>query len=471
MRCGLCLAMGVAALAACGKGIDHEELAPSGETPLAGTPIEADEQRPGDPDAGYHALVHEGYVGCGIPYSIYSTVFGAAPPAQQLPGREGKNAEMPYVYNVAPGATGVDLVMPNCLTCHATTFQGQIIVGLGDTSTDYTVDQSAQLGLVAALTNDPDEKAEIEKFAERVGTIARFTKPATVGANPAENITAVLIAHRDQKTLAWSADPLLPLPPELVVPVDVPPWWRMSEKHAMFYVAAGRGDHARIMMTASTLCVDEVSTAQAIDAYFPDVAAYIASIEPPKYPGTIDTALAQQGEEVFEKNCSRCHGTYGPDGSYPNLLIALADVGTDAALATGSTHYAEAYVDWYNGSFYGEVSKIEPQEGYVAPPLDGIWITAPYLHNGSVPTLEALLDSQKRPTFFTRSYDSADYDMQALGWPFTPLEAGQDAEVDPQKKRLIYDTTIPGYGNRGHTFGDGLSSADRTALIEYLKTL
>jgi hypothetical protein len=67
----------------------------------------------------------------------------------------------------------------------------------------------------------------------------------------------------------------------------------------------------------------------------------------------------------------------------------------------------------------------------VAPPLDGIWATAPFLHNGSVPTLEELLDSRTRAP-------------------------------DPGR---------PGYSNAGHTFGDPLTAADRRALIEFLKTL
>ena len=65
------------------------------------------------------------------------------------------------------------------------------------------------------------------------------------------------------------------LPPAQVVPVDVPPWWGMAKKTAMFYSAAGRGDHARTMMAASLLCTDSVAEAQAIDAAFVDVRAWI----------------------------------------------------------------------------------------------------------------------------------------------------------------------------------------------------
>ena len=65
---------------------------------------------------------------------------------------------------------------------------------------------------------------------------------AQAGANPGDAIAAALFAHRDRKTLASSQEPLMALPHAAEVPVEVPPWWRMKKKHAMFYTAAGRGD-------------------------------------------------------------------------------------------------------------------------------------------------------------------------------------------------------------------------------------
>lgn len=443
-----------------------------------GTPIPADKQRAGDPQKGYEALVNNGYVSCGVPYTAYSKAFGPASPEMKIPGRNAQNADIPYDYTRFTTMDGIDVVSANCLQCHAGRIKGQLIVGLGDTQGDFTSnDQGGQLDLAQLLLSDPKEKAELTKFAGRVKAISPYIKTSVVGVNPADNLTAVLIAHRDRDTLAWSDEPLLPLPPTIVVPADVPPWWRMAKKNAMFYVAGGRGDHARIEMTASTLCTDSVAEATAIDEYFPDVAAYIASIQPPKFMGPVDQALVATGKSVFESTCSQCHGTYGEGGSYPNLVIDIDLIGTDAALVTGSTQFADVYVQWFNESFYGQLAHIEPQKGYVAPPLDGIWATAPYLHNGSVPTIEALLDSSKRPKYWSRKYnaqgvyDDNDYNDAALGWNFTPLDHGQDAEPDAAKKRHLYDTTMTGYSNAGHLFGDGLSDADRKAVIEYLKTL
>jgi len=130
-------------------------------------------------------------------------------------------------------------------------------------------------------------------------------------------------------------------------------------------------------------------------------------------------------------------------------------------------------IDWYNRSWFSKgehPAKLVPFNGYVAPPLDGIWITAPYFHNGSVPTIEAVLNSKLRPKYWTRDFgqgsssgDSSKYDYEKLGWQFQALPAADN--------KYIYNTTLPGYGNYGHPFGDQLSEQERRAVIEYLKTL
>jgi hypothetical protein len=111
--------------------------------------------------------------------------------------------------------------------------------------------------------------------------------------------------------------------------------------------------------------------------------------------------------------------------------------------------------------------------GYQAPPLDGIWATAPYLHNGSVPTVYHLLNSKSRPRIFTRSFRTGvdDYDPIKLGWKVSTFDVSNGPDLIPFERRRIYDTTRPGQGNGGHTFGDDLSEEERIAVIEYLKTL
>ncbi len=448
------------------------------ETPQESAPIILghEPQRPGDPEKGYRALVNEPYVPCGIPRSAYSQVFGDAPEASRIPGREGKNITLPYNFTSMTTKDGVELVTSNCLTCHAGRIDGKLVVGLGAADGDYTQDAASQkqtFEAVGLFLTDEKERAEWMKWKGRVSVVAPYSVLSTRGPNPADGFTAVLFAHHDPKTLAWSDTPLIEVPPPQDVPVDVPPWWRMKKKSSLFYVGGGRGDHARIMMTASILCTSSVEESQAIDAYFADVRAWIASLEAPKYPYAIDQALADRGKPVFESTCSRCHGSYGPNGSYPNRLVPAKEIGTDPILALGAAQFGPPFVAWFRDSFFGQMARLEPKEGYVAPPLDGIWATAPYLHNGSVPTIAALLDSSIRPTYWTRSFDSskAAYDEKALGWKHINLAKGKEAEKNASRKAAIYDTTKLGYSNAGHTYGDALSAEDRAAVIEYLKTL
>jgi hypothetical protein len=111
--------------------------------------------------------------------------------------------------------------------------------------------------------------------------------------------------------------------------------------------------------------------------------------------------------------------------------------------------------------------------GYLAPPLDGVWATAPYFHNGSVPTIYNVLNSKTRPTMFTRSFktDLDAYDAVKVGWKVQILDRGPDPALPAFERRKVYDTTRQGRGNGGHTFGDDLTEEERRAVMEYLKTL
>ncbi len=101
-----------------------------------------------------------------------------------------------------------------------------------------------------------------------------------------------------------------------------------------------------------------------------------------------------------------------------------------------------------------------PRGPYAARPLYGIWAAAPYLHNGSVPTLyDLLLPPEQRPKKF--ALGGREYDPVKLGFAVTTACSQQDCLVD---------TTQTGNGNGGHLWGTDLSEPDRMALLEYLKT-
>ena len=217
--------------------------------------------------------------------------------------------------------------------------------------------------------------------------------------------------------------------------------------------------------------------AMARQPIFADIQAYLLGLEPPKYPFPIDGTLAVQGGNLFGQHCAKCHGTYGKGGEYPSKVVPLDIIGTDRRLAEGT---APAFADHYLKSWFaqetgpdGQPFALQTIRGYQAPPLDGVWATAPYFHNGSVPTVYHVLNSKARPKIFTRSYRTEEdsYDTQKLGWKISVQGQPLHAKMSALDRRKIYDTTQPGRSNSGHVFGDVLTEEERTAVIEYLKTL
>jgi mono/diheme cytochrome c family protein len=104
-------------------------------------------------------------------------------------------------------------------------------------------------------------------------------------------------------------------------------------------------------------------------------------------------------------------------------------------------------------------STVAAEKNYKARPLNGIWATGPYLHNGSVRTLyQVLLPEAQREASF-----------QVGGREFDPVEVG--FKNAPGVINFTLDTNLPGNSKSGHPFGDALTDPDRWDLVEYLKTL
>jgi hypothetical protein len=351
-----------------------------------------------------------------------------------------------------PGGVKIGLQI-DCMLCHGGSIGGQSYVGLGNT----------QLDLKAVLF-------ELSIADGKRAPFSTFVLNSSRGTNNAGQVAAMLLSLRNPDLTVRS----FPLPLEVNLPeMDTPAWWHLKRKRTMYY--DGRTD-VRSVRTNMQFMLGEKSLAdlKALEPAFRDVQAFLRSIEPPKYPFPIDAAKAARGRVVFEANCAKCHGTYGPDGSYPNKIIPLEKIGTDPARSKG---LSDRLVAHYNSTWLGAEYPVETKRvGYQAPPLDGIWATAPYLHNGSVPTLQTLLDSPSRPSRFTRppSTDFAHYDTCAVGWKFREVSAEELASTarrSPFQAKFIVDTARFGMGSQGHTFGDHLTNAERAEVIEYLKTL
>ena len=452
-------------LTICVTGLGFNSL--TGPGPGDPVPIPPNLQRRGNADSGYQYIITGDYVNSGLPIGFYRVGIGTD--KRNFLRREGVNATMRHDFNMVKAPNGVAIAVPNCLQCHAQAFEDSIIIGLGNSLADFTpirgFDSKFATGVLETYMRANRKKREASRSFIRTGkAIGSGIFTEVRGVNPADRLTALLISHRDKNTLQWS-DTASSTLPQQVIPSDVPAWWLLKKKNAMFYSGFGRGDFGRFLMGAILLTVNDTVHANKVDSHMNDVLAYINSLQPPRYPKPVKQTLADQGRIVFEKSCAKCHGTYGDGWKYPNLLIPQQVIGTDSMLNNSNYQHSDM-ISWFNTSWFSKgdhPAKLVPFNGYIAPPLDGVWITAPYLHNGSVPTIEALLDSKQRPRYWSRDFKKPQYDYERLGWKYA-------THPSPDKNDR-YNTTLPGYGNQGHTFGDKLDDTERRAVIEYLKTI
>jgi hypothetical protein len=186
---------------------------------------------------------------------------------------------------------------------------------------------------------------------------------------------------------------------------------------------------------------------------------YLSAKPAPKYPFPIDQQKAAQGKLLFDKTCAGCHAS-----ERTGTRMALDEVGTNRdRLDTWSKDAAIASNKVVRDMGIERKGLVEETlNGYIVQFLDGIWLRAPYLHNGSVPTLRDLLEPvERRPKIFYAGYDV--YDQVKVGF----VAQGPEAERVGTK----HDVSRKGNGNEGHSFGTSLPEAGKDTLVEYLKTL
>jgi mono/diheme cytochrome c family protein len=196
-------------------------------------------------------------------------------------------------------------------------------------------------------------------------------------------------------------------------------------------------------------------------AYLHQLENWLGDQQPPKYPYPINWKIVSAGQRIYQSKCATCHA-FG--GERTGQVIPVAEVGTDEhRLGMWSQDAANRYNN-YAAQYPWRFSHFVKKDGYVAVPLDGLWLRAPYLHNGSVPTLEDLLEPQKNRTkVFYRGYDV--YDRDRMGF----ISSGPEAE----QFGFQYDTSEAGNSNAGHegeSYGTTLPPDAKRALIEFLKT-
>jgi hypothetical protein len=199
------------------------------------------------------------------------------------------------------------------------------------------------------------------------------------------------------------------------------------------------------------------------------VAQWVQALKPPEYPLPINEQVAARGATVYAQYCTDCHGDHRFRDAYidASTMTRLGHVEPWPSVGT-DRHRLDSYTLTFEQSQYmlypqspERFRHFRKTNGYANQPLDGIWLKAPYLHNGSVPTIRDLLEPPaNRPVTFYRGDDVID--QQKLGFVCTE-------PADHGKPFFVYDTRIAGNGNGGHLWGTQLAPADKDAIVEYMK--
>lgn len=353
----------------------------------------------------------------------------------------------------------------NCAVCHSGTAAGRFIPGLGNKTFDTFEGGRAVLEVLTkrAPKQDPLSRAAYQ-FAHTIGD--------PVIANPTQGlVNDVLVWQRLHPPFRNEKRPS-----HLV---KVPHLWGYSEKvkAGYFHDGLGRGiGWLAAVPLAAGMSVEsvraQVPNLRAIDATF-------RKLEAPEYPFAIEEEKRADGARLFASNCRGCHGAYQRDGAGNHLwaqpkMIPIGVAGTDRARLRFAPGFFAA-VDRHPLGQHLRRNRHPP--GYFAPRLEGIWARFPYLHNGSVPNLAAILTPPKdRPRIFSvaRAGSRARFDPDEVGLSVPRPEsfAGRRLAAAARKgSRTVYDTTRYGQSNEGHPFGTHLTALEKSALIEYLKSL
>ena len=344
----------------------------------------------------------------------------------------------------------------NCLACHGGKVAGRIIPGLPNSHTALQT-LSEDVRTVKIRLGKPLSHLDLGSLQMPLNTTDGTTNSVIFGV--------ALGAFRNPD---MSVDLSRKMPPLMHHDMDAPPYWNVRKKRSL-YADGFSPKTARPLM--QFILLPRVTPAQLTkwEPEFDEILAWIESVEPPKYPFEIRQELADQGQRLFLNNCSRCHGIYGIQAEYDQQTIPIAEIGTDSIRLRSLTPEHRNWMKQGWLSRYGnDPVEIDPA-GYVAPPLDGIWASGPYFHNGSVPTLWHVMHADSRPAVWKRTPDG--YDRDRVGLEVEAFERVPASAATPAQRRRYFDTKLPGKSSVGHLFPEILSEEEKQAVLEYLKTL
>lgn len=412
----------------------------------------------------------------------------------------------------APKSTGLTF---SCATCHSGTFMGKTVMGLTNKrprANEFFVMAKKYVPLIPsgffriATKATQEEKAMFKRTKKNLKYVGSVS-PQVLGLDTSLPHVALSLHKRGDDDIA-SKKPVRRRAPhklESFVSDSKPmPWWNLKYKTRwlsdgsivagnpiltnFLWNELGRGTDLEELEEWMQNNQDRIEKLTA--AAFATRAPHWTDFYP---ASSIDLQMAKRGEQVFNESCKKCHGRYEKRWSYPmaDLQPLKEQLKTERVFYHEKTPVKNVGTDpnrWMaTKTFAGGLNRlriskwmktvVEPQEGYVPPPLEGVFLRYPYMHNNSIPNLCALMmKPSERPKKFVQgpSLKPEHYDEDCVGYPVgkkIPSEWWQE-------KDAIFDTTKPGLRNIGHSkpFYDKegnpkMSEVDKKALREFLKTL
>lgn len=406
----------------------------------------------------------------------------------------------------------------SCAACHTSNLFGKKIIGLTNRfprANNYFVKGKRAFALVNETTfsmvSNPNP-AELEMLDSTKSNLKYLEarKPTAYGLDTSLAHVAISLSHRAKneyadKNIENAYFPRIEPLRDFVADSKPGVWWNVKYKNKwlldgsvvagnpiltnILWNEIGRGSSLQVLenwITDNKNEVDELTT-----AVFAAEAPRMTDFFDVKY---FDLDKARHGQKIFEAKCSKCHGDYDKAWSLPEAELLkmpwqdrfktthvrypentlVKNVGTDPNRWKGMASLLQLNdlaISKNNGI------KVKLQEGYVPPPLVGIWARWPYFHNNSIPNLCALMTPpENRPSVYYSGEalnKDTDFDFECNGYPL-----GNNTPFAWRREGFKFDTRKPGLSNSGHykmflneNGSEALTLEDKKALIHYLQTL
>ncbi len=443
-------------------------------------------------------------------------------PYPKSKSEEGPNliASMGEIENYPMGTSflkkhGSSAISFSCATCHSENLFGKKILGLTNRFPKANeafilgkkILSSTPTALYKIFVNPSEGDLEIFKESKSAISFVGLKKPLALGLDTslaqvglslhkrAKNEYADLVKQRRR-----AAHPLERNPADSKPAV----WWNLKYKTRWLSdasIISGNPIHTNFLWNEIGRGADlrELETWMNINAQkIKDLTTYVFANQAPRFnnffPNKIKIDFAIKGEKLFNKTCAKCHGLYKKGWSNPNAdnlsyeeklettkvwyheKTKTMNVGTDSFRRIGMKSFHTDLNRLKISKTIGTI--VEPQNGYVPPPLVGIWARYPYFHNNSIPTLmDVLTPDYNRPqTYIAVPAENkiTDYDHIKLGYPSPELIRS------PYKsdEEYLFNTDKPGLSNKGHTTMlldkngvEKFSYQQKLYILEFLKTL